>query len=210
MDVSAEIAYEEDKWVNLENNGNETLKGYLWAIVQRYDDSTGDWVNIPPAIINDLATNNLRALQPGDTINLTQLWESQGAWNTSDNPAGKYRILFKFTDPEGNTIYDYELRALTDYFVFEIVPANISLENITYENKFNYNLNEYETGDTIKWINATIKAFNNSAINTVVHLTLIDSSGSYAGFGPNDETYDCGLLYENTYCTARFDNSRYG
>jgi len=208
--ASYEIAYEEDKWVNLENNGNETIRGYLWAIVQKFDENTQKWINIPPAIINDLATNTLREILPGNSLNLTYLWEAYGAWNTSNHEAGKYRVLFVLQDLNGNPIYDYELRELSDSYEFEILPASISLINFTHPNKFNYNLQEYETGDIIDWINLTIKAFNNTAINTNVHLTLIDQNSNYAGFGPNNEVYNCGNIEEGNYCKAVFTNSSNG
>ncbi len=204
-----EIAYEEDKWVNIENNGNETLRGYIWAIVQKWDSASQQWVNIPPAVINDRATGTLRVIPPGGNLNLTELWLSYGAWNTSDFENGTYRVYFAFTDPSGNILYDYESRYLSGESIFEIVPAVLSVGNLTHYSN-NFALNEYETGDVIKWINVTVKSLNNSAVYANVNLTLQNSLGGYAGFGPNNENYYCGIIPEGTSCTAVFDNNASG
>ncbi len=197
-----DLGIEEDYYVNIENNGNETIRGYIYAIIQRFED--GQWVNVPPAIINDRASENLRVIGPGESLNLTYLWEYYGAWNTSSNPNGRYRVYVRFEDEKGNVITDWYGNPLEDYGYFEIIPADLSIINLTHKAMYEKDLEEYETNDTIDWINLTVTSLENTGIDTRVYLTFIDESGKYVGFGPNSEERTCGTIEENNTCSVSY------
>ena len=209
--VNATATYiEEDVFSNIENNDlQEVLRGYVFAIIQKYDAATSSWINIPPAVINDRGQNILRVINPGEALNLTYLWDFYGAWNTSREESGLYRILVRFEDEFGNVISDSFGNSLEYFSTFRIIDSVLDIKNITYDNIFVHNINEYEAGDVIEWVYTEVNVTNNTALNLTINLTLLDKNNNYAGFGPKD-TFDCGDVPENSICQANFSNSSNG
>ncbi len=201
---------EEDVYNNLKNRGNTTLKGYLYMIVEE-ETSTG-WSLVFPGgvIINDKADGNLRTLLPGEEINLTQLWKSEGGWDTSDHAPGRYRVYAAFVDENMNPIRDSFGNRLEDYYIFEIIESELRMTKLEHENIYKGNVKEYEVGDNIALINITVKAYNNTAIDAKVELDLVKKDKSYAGFGPLNEIYSCGNIPYDSECYAIYDNSSNG
>ncbi len=201
-----DLNIEEDKYSNLENNGQAPLKGYIYAVVQRYDESSNSWIDLTPAVINDRATNNLRTILPDQAIDLKQLWEDYGAWNTDDKENGKYRIYIKFEDPNGNVLITDKGDLLEDYSEFEIVSPDYELANTIFDSIEKANVSEYEINDSIDYFNISVKTVNNLAISEKVSLKFLDENEIYPGFGPDLDNYSCGDISENSICTASFEN----
>ena len=201
---------EEDVYNNLKNNGNTTLRGYLYMIVEE-ETSTG-WSLVFPdgVIINDRADNNLRSLLPGDFINLTDLWKQQGGWYTSSREPKKYRVYIAFQDESGLPIKDSYGNRLEDYYIFEIIPSELTVTRLEHENMYKGNVKEYEVGDNIALINVSVKALNNTAIDAQVELDLVKLDKTYAGFGPLNEIYSCGNIPKDSECYAVYDNTSNG
>ena len=208
-DVKAEIQYEEDVYVNLKNNGNTTLYGYLYMIVEQWTGSAWSLIFPDGVRLNDRSNNNLRELYPGESINITALWNSN-PWYTGDRQPGKYRVYVAFQDSDGNIIRDSYGNLLEDKDEFIIRKAVLVLTDLTHENQYNKGLREYEVGDNIKWVNITVTSLNNTAINTEVELSLAKSDLSYAGFGPYKEVKSCGDIPSGENCTLTYDNSSNG
>ena len=208
-DISLGESYEEDRYVNLENNGNETIRGYLWMLVERWEGNA--WQPKLPAVINDRGgTPTLRVLQAGDELNLTSIWNTAGGWSTSNNPTGVYRVYSELQDSSGNVLYDYAGNYFLSSYEFEIIKGTLNVSNITHENLYEHSVDEYEVGDTMDWINVTVQAVNNTLITPNITLSLIKADGSYAGFGPNAESQQCLNIQENDTCTKEWDNGSSG
>ncbi|MEA2004147.1 MAG: hypothetical protein U9O53_04260, partial [archaeon] len=114
-----------------------------------------------------------------------------------------------------NNHYSIRCNATADNVFANIsdTSARVSVAelNITYfdhENNNEYDVEEYEAGDVIDWINATVLADNNASFSNV-SLNVLDSAGSSAGWGP-DEKYECGLVENQSYCNATYTNSSNG
>ncbi|RLI91177.1 MAG: hypothetical protein DRO95_04840, partial [Candidatus Altiarchaeales archaeon] len=205
-DVSYSISgIEEDRYVKLKNYGNTSVKGYLWMVVQEKTD-TG-WKNMIPPVLDD-RPDNLRILNPGEEINLTQLWNSN-PWYTNRHKPGKYRAYAAFVDPDGNVLVSAIYGNVEDWDEFEIIKAVLELTDLTHENEFEHSINEYEILDRIDWINVTVTAINNTALGANITLNVLNWNKNPVSWGPN-ETKLCGDIPENQSCQRRWDNSSHG
>ena len=186
----------------LRNKGNTTFKGYLRMLIQQYDETNNVWNNILPPVIDQ----QYHIINSYSTLNLTDLWKTAGGYNLTDKSPGTYRVYTVLEDPNRNTLIDSYGNKIEGYYNFTIIQPTLVLTNLTYENNYTYNISEYETTDRIDWINVTIKPINNTAYNTNITLSLLDSSYNYVNFGPLNETKDCGNLSENEECQRMYDN----
>jgi len=202
-DFNYTIFNEETRTSGVKNIGYTNITGYLYMIVQKLGDG---WNDLPPPVVYDTSP---RIIKPGETLNASKIWLDSGAWNTLDNLPGRYRVYMEFRDKYGNPLVMSDGTTLVSFSEFIIKEAELRLTNLTHENLYNYNVNEYEAGDIIDWVNVTVQALNNTAINAVVNLSLVDSSGQYAGFGPNSQK-SCGNIPENSYCTLSWNNNSNG
>jgi len=196
---------EETKEVKLKNYGNTSVKGYLWMLVQKKTD-TG-WQNIIPPVLDD-RPDNIRILNPGDEINLTQLWNAN-PWYTDREDPGKYRAYVAFIDPNGNVLDSEIYGDVESWDEFEIIKAELELTNLEHENQYEHSIDEYEVGDKIDWINVTVSAINNTALGANITLNLLDWNKNKISWGPN-ETKQCGDISEGQSCERRWDNSSSG
>ena len=186
----------------LVNLGNTNFKGYLRMLVQRWTGS--EWQNILPPVLDSTLYN------VNDWINLSKEWTDAGAWGTSNNQPGWYRVYSVFEDPNHNVLVDSEGRRLEYAYNFSIIKPTLILTNLTYENENDHGIKEYETGDTINWINVTVEPLNNTAYNVNATLNLFDSSLQQTQWGPQNETKYCGNLSENQECERQWNNNTNG
>ncbi len=186
----------------LRNLYKTQFKGYLRMLIQYYDENNNVWNNILPPVI-DQQEHNINGYE---TLNLTQLWQNAGGYNLTDKQPGTYRVYTILEDPNRNALIDSNGNKIEGYYNFTIIQPTLILTNLTYENNYTYNINEYETTDTINWINVTIKPINNTAYNTNITLSLLDQNYNYVNFGPLNETQYCGNLTENEECQKQYDN----
>ncbi len=192
------------------NVGDTNIRGYLYADVQTGSGST--WSTIPPTIIDDRASGTVRLIPPDSCLDLTNLL----SWNTDSQSPGLYRMRYALLKP-GGTASDVSTYVTTSDGTplgknreFNIVGAVLQLSNLTHENLAEHNLIEYETSDTINWIDVTVKATQSDALDANVTLSLVDEYGSYAGFGPNNETKDYGTIPKDTEKTEEWNNGGLG
>ncbi|MGM5487615.1 MAG: DUF2341 domain-containing protein [Nanobdellota archaeon] len=188
------------------NIGDRPIQGYRWATVQYYNGLY--WENLYPAPINDIATSKSNEIANRTTLDAYYGWNNN-PWNTGIFPHGEYRVKLALvkntTHPERETemITDSDGDAIVGYDRFRILQAYLWLANLTHENT----LNEYETTDTIEWINITLFAKNNTAFDSEVTLTLLDKYGiDYVGFGPDHETKQYGDIAFNSTKTRQWDD----
>jgi len=197
---------EEDRYTGIWNKGNTSIKGYLWMLVEQKTDS--GWQPIFPPVVNDRATGTLRTINPGEKLNISQIWQDAGGWNTDRKPPGEYRAYVALQDPSGNVLESF-IGFIEDFDLFEIIKVELKLTELEHENEYESSINEYEVGDRIDWINVTITALNNTALDANITLNLLDQNKQRVGWGPN-ETKLCGDIPEGDSCEKTWDNSTYG
>jgi len=199
---------------SFKNTGTTSIKGYRWAIVQRLTGSS--WQDINPAIINDYAFSALKTIQAGGSLDVMTDWNAN-PWNTTTEPPGLYRakiaLVKNVSTPQSESavLVDSNGVRVEAFYNFTIVNSTLSLTNLTHENLYDYTLNEYETTDSIDWINITVTAANNTALDANVTLALLDDMGlDCVGFGPCGKLKNYGEIAFNTSKTKTWDNSSNG
>ncbi|NPA86833.1 MAG: hypothetical protein GXO00_02395, partial [Candidatus Diapherotrites archaeon] len=203
----------EEKRAALCNSGVTPIAGYLYVDIQAGIGST--WSTVPPIPLNDLVSSTLRVVEPGSCLDIAAIY-NRSPWNTSDNPAGLYRIRAILLQPGGSpsdpstyiTLSDGTL--LWDYWEFNVVSATLGLSEVNHYHLAEFNLIEYETTDNIQWIDVYVTARDSTALDVNVTLTLTDVYRYYAGFGPNGETKYYGDIPKDSTAVARWDNNGSG
>jgi len=201
---------ETDSVTRISNKGSTPINGYRWALVQRWTGSA--WEDIYPAIINDIAFDNMQTGNPGEYLNFHTDWNS-APWNTDEEDPGWYRVKIALvkntTTPQSDSavMVDSNGRRLEAFHNFTIKESLLILSKLLHGHLSDHNLNEYETTDDIDWINISVMAIYNTALNANVTLTLLDEIGlDYAGFGPDNETKSYGQIVIDTNETETWDN----
>ena len=195
------------------NVGDTNVSGYLYIDVQTGAGST--WSTVPPIPLNDLVTGRKRTVTPGECLSIADIY-NPNPWNTDEQPAGLYRVrmvlLAAGGSPSDTTTYVTlsDGKKVWDYSEFNIVAATLTLSDINHAHLADYNLNEYETTDTIWWVDVYVTARDSTALDVNVTLTLTDEFKYYAGFGPNNETKYYGTIYKDTTAVQRWDNEGSG
>ncbi len=188
------------------DKGEVPFKFYVEMRVQRLEN--GVWVNIGLPVVDDRYNGVERELTPGNLLDLSKLWNATG-WYTDDEPPGTYRVLTRLLDPNGNILLDSNNLPLEFSDKFYIIPAELKLTKLTYENLHDYGINEYETGDNIAWVNVTITNYNVTAINATVNLNVLNPALSQVSWGPSGLKI-CGNLTPLQSCTVKYDNNSNG
>ncbi|MFP4402721.1 MAG: DUF2341 domain-containing protein [Candidatus Woesearchaeota archaeon] len=196
------------------NLGTTPIKGYRLGIVQKYDGTS--WVNVLPAVINDRIFLDLKTINPGDNLDIEDEWNLM-PFNTDDYEPGLYRtkiaLVNNATNPTASSsvIVDNTGRRIENFNEFIIKESRLFLNEIMYPNYHEYGLIEYETTDTIDWVNISLLAKDNTALDVDVNLTLLDRfDAGYAGFGPNEELKNYGDILVDTTKTRTWDNETFG
>ena len=180
------------------------VQGYLRMLIQEFDGST--WSNIVPPIVDlDYQVVNASSYEYIHTI-----FNNAGGWNTTTKTAGSYRVAAILEGPNREVIVDDQGNVAIGYAYFVIANATLSVTNLTYENLYNFNLTEYDVGDTVRWINVTVNASDNIAYDANVTLAIYDDAASAVGWGPQHENKSCGDLNIGDICERRWDNGTAG
>ncbi|MCF7798375.1 DUF2341 domain-containing protein [Candidatus Woesearchaeota archaeon] len=202
--LTTSFGTEEVDALGLINEENTKFKGDLKMIVQRWTGSA--WQNLNPPVIED----DEQILDTYEVVDLASIWDAAGAWNTTTRAPGTYRIYAIMEDSSNNLLENIDGTYIVGSANFTIKESEVRLVNLTYENEFEQGLLAYETGDVIDWINATVQAFENIAYDANATLSLLDSSKSSVGWGPQSETKLCGDLLENQTCEQQWNNASNG
>ena len=200
------FGYEDTRYTGIKNFGSTSIKGYLWMIVQKKVGD--DWQNMMPPVVNDRSTEIIRTIDPEEVLNISQIWEDAGGWNTDEEELGTYRIYAALQDPNGNILVSSVYDDIEDTSEFEIIQAILKLTELKHENEYEHSINEYEVGDRIDWINVTVTAINNTALDANITLNLLED-GQKVSWGPN-ETKQCGDIAEGNTCEKTWDNQTLG
>ena len=193
----------------VQNTGTTDVRYRTIMRIQRF--VSGIWTNIGLPVIDDATTETTRDTQNNSVTYLGSIWDTEG-WNTLTRPAGTYRLNISMFDANMPPVMlkDHNNAYLTAAYNFAIVSANIILTELKHENLNEYTINEYETGDTIAWINTTVRSENAKAIDANVTLNIQDSGKDSVSWGPQSETKDCGNINKGDTCEVKFDNSTDG
>ncbi|MEA3255258.1 MAG: FixH family protein, partial [Candidatus Altiarchaeota archaeon] len=88
---------------------------------------------------------------------------------------------------------------------FNVTEYIVDVTNLEHENNHTYGLDEYESGDTVAWINVTVNNTGNSTVNNVnVSLNVLNSSGVVGWF--ETQTRGCGTLSVGDGCVVSFSS----
>ena len=202
--INAVVGSHKFNKIGLLNTGSTDFKGYLGLNVQRWTGSI--WQNIIPPVIDHEEVR----INASKSLDLSTLWSDSGSWNTSTRTPGKYRVRAILTNPSRQVLTTSDSNLLDYTYEFNIIKPILIMNNLTYENSYEYSLKEYEVGDTIDWINVTVSPINNTAYSSNVSLSILDNNFDYLGWGPQNESKLCGDLLENELCENRWDNSSNG
>lgn len=200
------ISYGSDEPVKLGliNSGNTDFNGYLRMITQRWTGSA--WQNIVPPVI-DYQYNSVNA---STTLDVDTLWSNTGGWNTTTKTPGLYRVYGLLEDPSRTLLVDSDGDSIEGYYEFTILNTTLIVTDLEYENYVNYSVYEYETGDTVDWINVSVTAKNNTAFSANVTLNLLDNELDEVSWGPNYETKLCGDIPIGGVCEKKWNNGSSG
>ncbi|UCG95905.1 MAG: DNRLRE domain-containing protein [archaeon] len=194
-----------DRISKVVNTGSVDMKYYIIMRVQHWTGS--GWENTGFPVMDQ--SDGIQSTDAGQKKYLDTLWEAGGGWNTTLEPAGTYRIYAALVDLNGNALKDYSGSDLVATYNFTIISAYMELTNLTHENEYNFDVEEYETGDNIAWINVTVTNRNTTSVNASITLNVLDHLSSMVDWGP-DETQYCGNLDADEACEKKFDNQTYG
>jgi len=193
----------------VQNTGQTDVRYRTIMRIQRF--VSGIWTNIGLPVIDDATSETTRDTQNNSITYLGSIWDTKG-WNTLTRPAGTYRVNISMFDASMPPVMmqDQNNAYLTAAYNFAILCANIILTGLKHENLDEFTINEYETGDTIAWINTTVRSENAQAIDANVTLNIQDSVKDSVSWGPQSETKNCGNIDEEDTCEVKFDNSTSG
>ncbi len=198
---------EEEEYIiesKLTNTGSYNLTGYLLMRIQQYSGGTWNDYGIP--VVDDWVP---RTIIPGNSLDISAVWVSNGAWDTDSHDGGLYRVHSSIRNPDSGILTDTNGYNIEATYNFTIISAELLISNVEHENEYTYGVNEYELEDTLEWINITITSKNATALNANISLNILDNSDNKVSWGP-DETKSCGTINKDETCEKRFDNSTQG
>ncbi|MCK4429324.1 MAG: VCBS repeat-containing protein, partial [Candidatus Aenigmarchaeota archaeon] len=204
----------------IDNTGTRNMTAYLTMKVQ--NQSGASWSEVD-TIINILQQN----ISVGSYINLDSIWEDAGAWNTSNNPDGDYRVYVELTDSGGtilinnddstpmNTTYEFEIDSAGPV-ISDNVPVNGSLivdpvlsEQNTYEYTWSITTDElamcrYTTQSGQEW--ESMMPISSDYETTHYHrLQIVDESSYNFYIKCKDSVGNIGSEY-NLHFTTEWNN----
>jgi hypothetical protein len=197
------VKYKSDS--SLIDTGNTEVTGYLNMRVQSRTEG-GGWDNTGFPVVDSGDSNY--TLKPGESLNLSKIWEDAGGWSTGIRTPGRYRVLSRFVDSGGNTLETNSGDPIRDSYEFEILKAELNLTDIEHENKEEYSVNEYGTGDVLEWTNVTVNNSRTEAADVAIDLNVIRGE-QQADWGP-DSLKQCGDVEAGGSCEKRWDNQSQG
>jgi hypothetical protein len=189
----------------LVNTGDTDTEGYLLMRTQELED--GSWQNVGFPTVDQ--TSGIYEVDSDEELNLADIWDSNGGFNTEDYREGVYRVLSGYVAEDGATLESWDGTPIRDSFRFEIFEPFLNLTTVETENEVNNAVNEYGTGDTIEFVNTTIGVSRTTAVNASTGIKLLDENGQLVPWGP-DATAPCGDISAGGNCERNFSNSSSG
>ncbi len=126
------------------------------------------------------------------------------AWNTSGVDGGLHTV--NCTIGDNQTLY-YNDSYGNSYSSITLLVPDVAMESLAHENGYSQSLDEYETGDGIGWVNATLNNTGGSAAGGVnATLSLVGPDGEPAPWFGVKSSY-CGTLQTGELCEADFTGS---
>lgn len=128
------------------------------------------------------------------TNHTNQSGEADIVWNTTGLDGGEHILNCTIED---NLTLLYNASLKNSWQLIDILVPNVTLANLEAENQ------EYESGDTIDWINVTVNNTGDAqAYSTNITLRLLKGSTHAAWF--ESQVYDCQDI--NDSCTGNFSS----
>jgi hypothetical protein len=122
-------------------------------------------------------------------------------WNTTDVVGGGHTV--NCTIGDNVTLY-YNGSFVNDYTAITLLVPDVNVTGVEHENMGDYSVNEYETGDTIQWVNVTVNNTGGSiAYGVNVTLNLLGPGGSVVGWY-DEQSQLCGNLEIGEICEVEF------
>ncbi|MFB6208338.1 MAG: LamG-like jellyroll fold domain-containing protein [Candidatus Nanohaloarchaea archaeon] len=201
--IYLEINYSAES--ELVNTGSTQMEGYLLMRVQRLE--SGSWQNVGLPVVDQSA--GTYSVGSGGTLDLANIWDNNGGFNTQLRAPDDYRVLSKFVDADGNVLTTDSGRKIKDWYEFDIAEAQLNLTNVEHENQVDYLINQYETRDTIQWVNITINNSRAEAVDATIDLNVLDENNQSVSWGP-DSVKTCGNIPAGGSCERQWNNAGSG
>ncbi len=126
-------------------------------------------------------------------------------WNTSLVQGGLHSLNCTIAD-NASLYYNASVSSAGTYA--EVLVPSVGVILIEHENLQDHGVNEYESGDTIDWVNVTVNNTGGADAYAVnVSLNVVDSNGlDVYWFGV--QSRDCGTLSVGETCEASFSSNQ--
>ncbi len=123
-------------------------------------------------------------------------------WNTSNVDGGLHTV--NCTIGDNSSLY-YNASAVDNaYTSVTVLVPDLNVTVLEHENEHDHSVNEYETGDTIDWVNVTVNNTGGSTAYEVnVTLNLLDPAGDLATWF-DEQVEECGSLSVSEVCEVQF------
>ncbi|MEA3255725.1 MAG: hypothetical protein U9Q22_07830 [Candidatus Altiarchaeota archaeon] len=157
---------EESIWGSqITNLGDTNISGYLLMLVQRND--SGIWTNLS-TVVSDASS---RIINQSQDLDLSEIWDTYGGWNTNDYTDGEYRVYVAFRNPDNDTLQNDDGSLMLASYVFNITGEPPLIRDVA------------ATPQTVGYgNNVSLKAnvTDNGAVSTVfVNITHPDGSSTW-------------------------------
>ncbi len=189
---------ERENLEGLTNDGSTDILGYLYMRIEEYN---GGWSGKGAPIVDQ----EFVSLSSGNYHNVSANWNDNGGWYTSEWDPGRYRVYAALYGPDYLPLNDSTGSAIRAYYEFNISKSVMSLYNLSHNNYVEHSIDEYETTDSIDWINVSVKSSSNRALDSNTSLNLL-YGGQSVGWGPNSKK-SCGDLLVGSLCENSWTNS---
>lgn len=188
----------------LVNTGDLDMNGSLDMRVQRYTGGEWDAVGLPQVTPGE----GRYPVRSSEELDLAEIWDESGGFNTETRPEGLYRVRSAYVDPESEPL-EGDNGLILDTYEFEIEGADLKLSDVIHSNQLNNNINEFETTDNLEFVDVTIENNQSTAADARVDLSVLDELDQKVEWGPDSEK-SYGDIDAGENETRRWDNSGTG
>ncbi|RLJ05559.1 MAG: hypothetical protein DRP18_02800, partial [Candidatus Aenigmatarchaeota archaeon] len=210
-------AYANDSSGNLGNGSSYNWKVYGWSNITWTAPIDGSYpigtiVNLTCKIRDVNTTQEIENYpvtfkHDGDEIG-TNLTNTSGyatiSWNTSDLEGGFHIVGCEIED---NSTLFYNTTVNSANTTIEILVPDINVTDFEHENQYEHSVNEYETGDTIQWVNVTVNNTGGAKAYSVnVSLNILDASNQVVDWF-STQTQNCNNLNVGQTCETQFSSA---
>ncbi|RLI52522.1 MAG: hypothetical protein DRP09_17740, partial [Candidatus Thorarchaeota archaeon] len=209
--------YANDSSGNLGNGSLYSWKVYGWSNVTWITPIDGSYpigtiINLTCQVRDVNTTQGIENYpvtfkHDGDIIG-TNLTNSSGyatiSWDTSGLEGGFHTVRCEIED---NSTLFYNTTVDSANTTIEILVPDVNVTDLKHENQYEHGINEYETGDTIQWVNVTVNNTGGAKAYSVnVSLNILDANNQVVDWF-STQTQNCNDLEVGQTCETQFSSA---